>query len=110
MPQGSGTPKNPLGPRSSITLNAPTLKSDDERTDTGIVLPEKEQSSSLSVGEITQNSSRSPLEVEVPQAAPKPKPPTAATPPARPRVGKMPELGPLDGLMADPTITEVMVN
>src|SRR5689334_7096182 len=95
MAQDSGTPKfpspipNPLSKRPSEIDRS--VDHSDEKTDPNLVIPKAIPSSNL-----VQSLQAPPL---VPQNPPQPLPKV-----------KMPEMGLLDGLMKDPSITEIMVN
>lgn len=99
MAQNSGTGKFPAP--------IPHPSNDEEKTDPNLVIPQELQKKSTS----TQINSP-----QNPKGRPAPAPPSpslaeliAPAPPPLPPV-KMPEMGPLDALMKDPSITEIMVN
>jgi pilus assembly protein CpaF len=100
MAQNSGTGKFPAP--------IPHPFSDEEKTDPNLVIPEELQKKTTSsqLARPAQASTLPNLETTPPDASPElVAPATSAQPPA-----KMPEMGPLDALMKDPSITEIMVN
>jgi pilus assembly protein CpaF len=104
MAQNSGNPKfptpipNPLAQKSQAS-SAPIYQ-EEEKTDPAIVVEEKTPA--------PRQATPTPVAIQPDKKqdtlSPLP-PPTPQLPPAR-----MPEMGPLDSLMKDPTITEIMVN
>ncbi|MBI2711290.1 MAG: Flp pilus assembly complex ATPase component TadA [Bdellovibrio sp.] len=83
----------------------PAENSDDEKTDPNLVIPEDLQKKRRPPQ--PSASAEAPPEIPQPSALPEEPP----IPPARPQPPvRMPEMGPLDAMMKDPSISEIMVN